>query len=113
MSNTIFKMTAAAIAVALAAGGLVILIGADAQLAGLRAMESWDGRHHLPHITNPTLITWGTRDCSYSFNQIQKLWRGIPNADLAVIPGAGHAAHLEKPDIFNRLVGDFLSEIKI
>ena len=87
--------------------------GADAQLAGLRAMESWDGRDHLPHITNPTLIIWGTRDCSYSFNQIQKLWRGIPNADLAVIPGAGHAAHLEKPDIFNRLVGDFLSEIKI
>jgi pimeloyl-ACP methyl ester carboxylesterase len=40
---------------------------------------------------------------------VQDLWQGIAGAELAVIPAASHAAHLEKPLIFNALVEDFLN----
>jgi pimeloyl-ACP methyl ester carboxylesterase len=37
------------------------------------------------------------------------LYRGIPNAELAVVPGTSHTLLLEKPDLCLRLVGDFLT----
>ena len=34
----------------------------------------------------------------------------IPHARFVKVPGAGHSVYFEKPDDFNRIVGDFLSE---
>jgi pimeloyl-ACP methyl ester carboxylesterase len=33
----------------------------------------------------------------------------FPNAELALIAEAGHSAHWEQPEIFNRLVLDFIA----
>jgi pimeloyl-ACP methyl ester carboxylesterase len=33
--------------------------------------------------------------------------RGIPHAELVLIPGAGHMSNLERPDEFNAAVRDF------
>jgi len=76
--------------------------------AGLTAMETWDGRAMLERFSMPTLIVWGDRDRSYMWSQIEALWRGINNAQLAVLPGCAHNAHLEKPAIFNAFLEDFL-----
>ena len=76
----------------------------DAALAGLNAMEAWDGRNHLGSLCVPTQLIWGERDKSYNFEQIQMLWRGIPDCSLAVIPNASHAAHLEQPAIFREIM---------
>ena len=57
-------------------------------------------RRYLGSLQIPTQITRGDRDQSYKFDQIQALWRGIPDCSLAVIPNAPHAAQLEQPDIF-------------
>jgi pimeloyl-ACP methyl ester carboxylesterase len=38
-----------------------------------------------------------------------ELYETIPDAQLAVIPGASHVAPIEKPDLVNQLVLDFLS----
>ena len=35
----------------------------------------------------------------------------IPTAALAVMPNCGHAINLEDPDLFNRIVGDFLAQV--
>jgi pimeloyl-ACP methyl ester carboxylesterase len=35
----------------------------------------------------------------------------VPNARLAVIPGAAHLANLEQPDRFNHIVAAFASEL--
>lgn len=83
-----------------------------AHLAGLEAMEHWSGADRLRNIVAPTLVVWSSRDRSYPFKQARELWSGIRNADIAVIPGAAHAAPLEKPEIFNAIVGDFLREAK-
>jgi pimeloyl-ACP methyl ester carboxylesterase len=76
----------------------------DAALAGLNAMESWDGHHHLSGLRVPTQLIWGEKDKSYNFQQIEMLWRGIPDCSLAVIPRASHAAHLEQPAIFREIM---------
>lgn len=76
---------------------------------GLTAMEHWDGRDALAAIGAPTLVLWGDRDRSYAWPQPEALWKNIPHASLAVVPGCAHNVHLEKPDLFNRLVGDFLA----
>ena len=38
-----------------------------------------------------------------------ELYRGIPDAELAVVPGTSHVLILEKPQLVARLVLDFLT----
>ncbi|MDG4647500.1 alpha/beta fold hydrolase [Roseibacterium sp. SDUM158017] len=82
---------------------------ASAARTALSAMAAWDGRDALPQLTMPSLIIWGDEDRSYRWAQVQHLWTNLPNASLAVIPGASHAAHVEKPEIFRLILEDFLS----
>lgn len=93
---------------------LIAQIGAQANrqaaLAALDAMADWDGRPALGTLNMPTLVVWGHEDQSYRWPQVETLWKGLPNATLSVIPGASHAAHLEKPRIFRAILEDFLSE---
>jgi len=80
-----------------------------AALAGLDAMDHWDGRGALGRLTMPTLVLWGDRDRSYRWPQVETLWQGLPDAALAVIPGTAHAVHLEKPALFHDMLEDFLA----
>jgi 2-hydroxy-6-oxonona-2,4-dienedioate hydrolase len=81
----------------------------QAAVAGLWAMERWDGRPHLAAIAAPTLVLWGEHDRSYGWPQIEALWRGIPGASLAVLPACAHALHLERPALFHTLLSEFLT----
>lgn len=80
----------------------------EAALASLTAWDNWDGRAGLKNITARSLILWGSQDRSYDWSQPEALWRGIEGSDLAVVPMAAHNVHLEKPEVFNNLVTDFL-----
>lgn len=77
--------------------------------AGLTAMETWSGEAALGNIASETQIIWGDRDRTYPWAQIEKLWRAIPNCSLAVLPRCAHAVHLERPDLFNALLSDFVN----
>ena len=87
---------------------LAVKASLQAGLAGLSAMEAWSGIASLPGITAPTLVLWGDSDRAYQWSQAEQLWRGIAGAQLAVVPGCSHAVHLEKPQLFNALLADFL-----
>lgn len=93
---------------------LVAEIGAQATTAAaeaaLAAMAGWDGRTALPRLTMPTLVIWGDADRSYRWAQVETLWTNLPDVRLSVVPGAAHAAHLEKPALFQALIDDFLAE---
>ncbi len=84
-------------------------VSLTAALAGLSAMESWSGVAYLAHIKSPTLIIWGDSDRTYKWSQLEQLWNQIPAAQLGVMPACAHAAHLEKPHLFNRMLMDFLT----
>jgi 2-hydroxy-6-oxonona-2,4-dienedioate hydrolase len=85
-------------------------VSTETALSGLTAMETWDGRAALDQITQPTLVIWGDRDRSYGWSQPEALWRGIKDSSLGVLPGCGHNAHMEQPEIFNAIVEKFLPE---
>ena len=76
--------------------------------AGLDAMQGWSGTDFLADIQPRTLVIWGDKDRTYPWEQIQELSGTIPDAQLAIVPGCAHAAHLEKPEIFAGLIYDFL-----
>ena len=94
-------------AVCLAEGARASL---QAALASLTAWEHWDGTAALLHFPMPTLVVWGDGDRSYGWSQPETLWKTIPGCRLAVVPGAAHNVHMEKPETFNMIVADFLSD---
>lgn len=91
-----------------ALAALAVRASTQAALAGLDAMEGWDGRQHLCDIRSPTLVVWGESDRSYGWPLIESLWRTIPDASLAVLPACSHALHLERPALFHAIVHEFL-----
>ena len=81
----------------------------DAILAGLCRHAGLVGRGSFAaNINAETLILWGDLDRTYSWPQIDLLWQRIPKSHLAVVPSCAHAVHMERPDIFNTLLEDFL-----
>jgi hypothetical protein len=40
------------------------------------------------------------------------LKRTIPTAGLVLLPRTGHTVNLEEPELFNRLVGDFIATVE-
>lgn len=84
------------------------LANPDAARNALIAMRDWDGRSALQDLSMPCRIIWGDQDRSYRWPQPQSLWQSIAGAELCVIPAASHAVHVEKPDLFNAVLHDFL-----
>lgn len=84
----------------------------EAAMKAFDAMENWDGRPQLESLGMPTLILWGDTDRSYRWPQVETLWKTLPNASLAVVPGASHAAHLEKPGLVHAIIEDALGEVR-
>ena len=81
----------------------------DACLTVMNAIMDWSAADRLGEIAAPTLVVVGDRDRSATPADAMVLWNGIPDAQLSVLPGCAHGAHLEKPDLFNLIVADFLT----
>ena len=62
----------------------------------------------MPTIRVPTLIIVGDADQPF-LAPSEYMAKKIPGARLEVIPGAGHSANLDQPEIFNRVLRDFLA----
>ena len=63
----------------------------------------------LGRITAATLVVVGDDDI-ITLDHTSTLFRAIPNSELAVVPGTSHFLAMEKPDLVNRLVVDFLEQ---
>lgn len=68
-----------------------------------------DSTPTLATITVPTLIICGEEDALTPVKESEALHAGIPDSQLAIIPGAGHASCVEHPAAFNALLTGFLS----
>jgi pimeloyl-ACP methyl ester carboxylesterase len=62
----------------------------------------------LARIEAPVLVMAGDDDIA-SFEHTITLYEAIPGAQLAVIPGTSHLAPIEKAELVNQLVLDFLA----
>jgi pimeloyl-ACP methyl ester carboxylesterase len=103
---------------------------AESPLAKRYAAVSPDGAEHYPVVAEKimrmafeepqldvaelrgvqarTLVVSGDDDV-VRLEHTLELYRGIPDAELAVVPGTSHVLILEKPDLVARLVLDFLT----
>jgi pimeloyl-ACP methyl ester carboxylesterase len=62
----------------------------------------------LGAVACPVLVIVGDDDI-VTLEHTLELYRGLPDAQLAVVPGASHVLLLERPDLCTRLVTDFLT----
>jgi 3-oxoadipate enol-lactonase len=81
--------------------------GAAAALRGRAERSDYTGL--LARISVPTLVVVGRDDAYTPVADAEFLYERIPDAELAVIEGAGHLPNLERPAEFNRVLHRFLS----
>jgi pimeloyl-ACP methyl ester carboxylesterase len=63
----------------------------------------------LPKITNQTLIINGKNDTETPLYTAKRLKRGIKNSQIFIIENAGHFCFIEKANLFNIIVREFLT----
>jgi len=72
-------------------------------------MNRPDSRDFLPKITCPTLIICGEQDSVTPPKVHEEMVGLLPDAQLHIIPHCGHLSTMEKPEIVNGLMRDFLN----
>jgi 2-hydroxy-6-oxonona-2,4-dienedioate hydrolase len=62
----------------------------------------------LGRIKAPTLIVWTDHDPTASLAKGREYQASIPGAKFVIIPQCSHIPSYERPEEFNRIVGEFL-----
>jgi pimeloyl-ACP methyl ester carboxylesterase len=70
--------------------------------------RTYDVRSRFSKIQSPTLIIGGDRDQFFGVEHPTMAYKGIKNAELCIVPGAGHFLNEETPCVFNQIIMDFL-----
>ncbi|MHA1824648.1 MAG: alpha/beta fold hydrolase [Promethearchaeota archaeon] len=74
------------------------------------ALKNFDIRVYIKDIIQPTLILSGSKDKMSMPGMIQSMHEEIPNSELEIIPGVGHAFNIESPEETNRIIWKFIQE---
>lgn len=82
--------------------------GVAAALRGMAVRP--DSREILAAIETPTLVIVGEHDALSPADEMKTIADAIPNAEYVLVKGAGHMAPLEKPEVVNQAIGDFLEK---
>ena len=77
--------------------------------AAARELLATGAEGMLGRVATPTLVVWGEYDTVVPLATGERIARLLPQAELAVIPRAGHNPMWDRPLEFNRLVTEFLS----
>jgi pimeloyl-ACP methyl ester carboxylesterase len=66
----------------------------------------------LAHVVAPTLVLCGETG-GLTLEHIAEVYRALPDAQLAIVPGTSHGLCMEKPHIVNQLILDFLADEQV
>lgn len=80
-----------------------------AKLDQMHATEPRFTTADLAQIRARTLVMIGDDD-EVSLEHAIAMYRGLPTAELAVVPGTSHGLLVEKPELCNRLIFEFLTQ---
>ena len=84
---------------------------AEAATAQVMAGLTFNTEDRLREIRAPTLVVAGAADRVVPPRNAELLADRIPNAQLAIIPAAGHLAFIDHADAFNQIVLEFLTRV--
>ncbi len=79
-----------------------------AKLAAMHAREPAVTRDDLGKITCRTLVMVADDD-QVRLEHAVEMYRSLPSAELAVVPGTSHGLLVEKPELCNLLITEFLT----
>jgi pimeloyl-ACP methyl ester carboxylesterase len=79
-----------------------------AKLAAMHAEEPTLTPRDLRRLGVRTLVLIGDDD-EVRFEHAIEMFRSIPNAELAVVPGTSHGLLVEKPELCNLIIEQFLT----
>ncbi len=78
------------------------------KMARMHASEPTLSPSDLAGVRSRTLVMIGDDD-EVSLEHAAELYRGVPDAELAVVPGTSHGLLVEKPALCNTMLLDFLT----
>ena len=84
--------------------------GAAAALRGMAVRD--DSRPILAKISLPALVIVGEQDAISTVDEMQSISSAMPNAQLVVIPHAGHMTPLENAPAFQEALDPFLKSLR-
>ena len=76
----------------------------------INALLAFDRRDGLKRITAPTLVIASDNDYITPCYYAKTLAREIPGARLEIVQGGGHSISKTRPELFNTLVMEFLTD---
>jgi pimeloyl-ACP methyl ester carboxylesterase len=77
------------------------------------AFRAWDITDRLPAIDAPVLVIQGTEDPYGTLRQLELIEAGVGCPfDSLVLPGVGHAPHLEAPDAVLAAIAAFVARFR-
>jgi pimeloyl-ACP methyl ester carboxylesterase len=77
----------------------------------LRAVRTWDNAALLSAIAVPALVLRGEQSTVMAPESFDMMLRLIPDARGALIEGAGHQLHIERPEAVAREIEAFVASI--
>jgi 3-oxoadipate enol-lactonase len=80
-----------------------------ASIDAIRTSSDIDSLNAIERIRIPTLCIAGELDLTGAPDGMRRLAERIKGSEFAIIPGAGHYGWAERPELFNKLVLDFLA----
>ena len=75
-----------------------------------RTIPTLDITRRLHELTHPTLVIVGAADTGTPPAMAREIAAAIPGARLEIIADAAHLSNIEQPEIFNRLLLEFLTD---
>jgi magnesium chelatase accessory protein len=76
----------------------------------LEMMANWDLarlQRDLPAVIAPVLLIHGDRDSAVPTSAVEQARKLLPHAQLTILPGLGHLAHEERPDLVAEAIAQF------
>lgn len=89
----------------------VVSTGVAARLNGYRCCDRFDVMDKVHLIKVPTLVISGTEDVMTPVKYARYLADKIPNARLLIVEDTTHFVFLEKPEIVNRAIEEFVQSL--
>jgi pimeloyl-ACP methyl ester carboxylesterase len=65
----------------------------------------------LAKLAVPTLLIVGAESLIHPVRAIRALQQLIPGSRLEIVEGSAHSTYFERPEVFNRLVGEFIDGV--
>lgn len=88
--------------------------GVKPEVASVVAQTTFksDYRAALPRVRHPVLITQTRADSIVLARVGQYLQQNLPSAQLTLMPSVGHLPNFTQPEVFNRALLAFLTEVE-